>query len=83
VAPYILPRTLRAFNLVETIRIFRDEQRVEFPIKELMHHEPERLDAILLSFAAHSDVKSFDISYRIRAREIPRPIEGTLRFEIA
>jgi len=66
----------------DTMSINAEARRVEFYLSELIHHEDEEIDDIVVTFASDEEVKSFAIRYLIRAREIPEPAEGSIDFEV-
>lgn len=63
-------------------KVFPDQRKIHFSVKELKHHHAEALNAVLMSFASETDIASFEVSYVITANEPIDPVEATIRFQI-
>ncbi|WP_105434876.1 hypothetical protein [Neorhizobium tomejilense] len=66
----------------ETMRVDPEKRRIEFSLKELIHHESEELDEFYISFASESEIRTFDIRYTVLCRELAEPASGQLTFHV-
>ncbi|MEK6289976.1 MAG: hypothetical protein V4793_01075 [Paraburkholderia tropica] len=78
----ILPQHIDSLYLTREPRIGGDHKSIVFRVGKIQHGTLVRIKSFTAVMSTQADIRSFEVSYRIIADELPRQTTGNLYFEV-
>lgn len=69
-------RPILPIGVFDELEIFRDQQRIEYSVRELMHHDKTDTGRFIITLPEVAQPAEINVDYTIRARELPQPVTG-------